>query len=245
MDWTIWCIIFRRWTVTTEYTNVETKEKATQIKIHPLFSFILCEQQRKGEELKGADTYTESMWLWLRDVSYFSLYIYQNRIWRSVRLKTYMENPISLRTHTSSSFTAKTKHFLMHKFTKISASGLNNRFYCLHVPSLHAVILHCPTKLARMAQVIRVWADQLGRGGRVEDPLCNKIRNSEPTQFGKSRESRRVIKPSREHLGIFGTVIDDSDWLTSFKGFWCSILIGYREEFGFGLYLGFFLNVIG
>ena len=68
-------------------------------------------------------------------------------------------------------------------------------------------------------QVVRVWVDQVGGGG--VDPPCIKIGYSEPTQFGKSQEPRRVLHPSRERLGFFSAL-------------WYSILIGWRGFRVFG-----------
>ena len=39
--------------------------------------------------------------------------------------------------------------------------------------------------------------------GVVEDPPCNKIGYSKPTRFGRGREPRRVLRPSRERLCFF------------------------------------------
>ena len=46
-----------------------------------------------------------------------------------------------------------------------------------------------------------MWVDQVGVG--IEDPSCIKIGYNEPTRFGRSREPRRVLHPSRERLGFF------------------------------------------
>ena len=39
---------------------MKTKQNALQLKFHPFSSIIMCEQQRKEEQWKEADTYTES-----------------------------------------------------------------------------------------------------------------------------------------------------------------------------------------
>ena len=78
--------------------------------------------------------------------------------------------------------------------------------------------------------------------GEIEDPPSIKIGYSEPTRFGRSRDPRRVLHPSRERLDFFRHCdtrfwmadevlrffVLDSDWL--------------RQEFGFELNLGFFLT---
>ena len=68
-------------------------------------------------------------------------------------------------------------------------------------------------------------------GGGVEDPPSVKIGYSEPTR-AQSREGSSTL--AKSSWMFFGTVIFDSDWLPR-------ILIGCRQEFGFGLNLGFFL----
>ena len=68
---------------------------------------------------------------------------------------------------------------------------------------------------------VRVWADQVGGGGR---PYCIKIGYSEHTRAQSGEGSSTLAESSRV---FFGTVILDSDWLTT-RVTWYSILIGWR-----------------
>ena len=70
--------------------------------------------------------------------------------------------------------------------------------------------------------VVRVWAHQTGGGG-VGDPPCIKIEIAADS----CPELRRVSHPCIKTGYV--------------SALWYSILIGCRQEFGFGLNLGFFL----
>ena len=119
---------------------------------------ILCEQRGEEKRWNEVDTYTTSTRFWLRDVTYHSFETYQNwrclfenRISRLVRLKTYPRCPINYQTLQSSSKIAHLKRTLMHKSETSSPSRLFHRIYCLHGPAIHAIIIHCRTKSARCA----------------------------------------------------------------------------------------------
>ena len=78
-------------------------------------------------------------------------------------------------------------------------------------------------------------------GGGVWKTLYIKIDYSKQSGAESHEGSSTVVESSRVFLG---DVILDSDWLTKFKGFSCSILIGCRQLFGFGRNMSVFGNVL-
>ena len=80
-----------------------------------------------------------------------------------------------------------------------------------------------------------------GGGGLVEESPCIEIGYREPTRAESREWSSTLAESSRV---IFGVVIFDSDWLTKYKGFSCSILISCRQLFGFEHEPSVFGNVI-
>ena len=81
--------------------------------------------------------------------------------------------------------------------------------------------------LCPISPVVGGLADQVG----VDDHPCIKIGYREPTR-AESREGSFILAESSRVF--FGVMILDSGWLTKFKCFSCSILIGYQRRFVFG-----------
>ena len=79
-------------------------------------------------------------------------------------------------------------------------------------------------------------------GGGIENPHSFKIDYRAPTRAASRKGSSTLAESSRV---FFGVVILNSDWLTKFKGFSYSVLIGCGEIFDFGQILSVFGDVLG
>ena len=95
MDRTLWSITSSKPAVLLKIQLCEKKRKHSLVRFYQFSTMFLCEQQEE-ERWKEADTYTESIQFWLRDVTYHSFDTHQNRrcrienhFSRHVRLKTY------------------------------------------------------------------------------------------------------------------------------------------------------------
>ena len=96
-DTTLWSMKCSRSAVFPEKHLCGNKRKRSLLRILSIFSNVFVCEQQEEERWNEADTYTDSVRFWLRDVTYHNLYTYQNwqwlienRISRLVWLKTYL-----------------------------------------------------------------------------------------------------------------------------------------------------------
>ena len=134
-------------------------------------------------------------------------------------------------------FQLKEAH-IPRKMTTCSSKNLNTTPYILAMAvssgKLSMSELWCNRNFEN--QVVYEWADKVGWRS-----LSIKISYSEPT-WAQSREETSIIAESSRVF--LGDVKLDFDWLTKFKGFSCSILIGCRQFFGFRHNPSVFGNVL-